>query len=99
VSIGNSDGGEVESFGLIAQKHGAKAIVATLWKVADSSTALLMSEFYRLRKTNPRLTKSQALQMAQKEMIDGKLLSPDAKTQRYSHPYYWAPFILIGNWR
>jgi len=122
VTIGNSNGGEVESLGMIAQKNGAKAILASLWKVADRSTAILMSEFYRLRKTNPRFTKSQALQMAQKEMIQGYLLSPAATAKRrdtgemeplptntpryladpkrpYAHPYYWAPFILIGNWR
>ena len=122
VTIGNSNGGEVESLGMIAQKNGAKAILATLWKVADRSTAILMSEFYRLRKTNPRLTKSQALQMVQKEMINGKLqpaaaierrrdtgereelptnTSPSASDPKrpYAHPYYWAPFILIGNWR
>lgn len=122
VTIGDSNGGEVESLGMIAQKNGAKAILATLWKVADRSTAILMSEFYRLRKTNPKLTKSQALQMAQKEMIDGKLQSSAATERRrdtgemeklptntprfvadpkrpYVHPYYWAPFILIGNWR
>jgi CHAT domain-containing protein len=121
VTIGDSNGGEVESFGMIAQKNGAKAILATLWKVADRSTAILMSEFYRLRKTNPRLSKSQALQMAQKQMIEGKLQSTVIERRRdtgeieqsptnapryvtdakrpYAHPYYWAPFVLIGNWR
>src|SRR5262249_12137313 len=82
VTIGNSNGGEVESFGMIAQKNGAKAILATLWKVADRSTALLMSEFYRLRKTNPRLTKSQALQMAQKAMIEGTFQLPATNDRR-----------------
>jgi CHAT domain-containing protein/Tfp pilus assembly protein PilF len=123
VTIGDSNGGEVESLGMIAQKNGAKAILATLWKVADKSTAILMSEFYRLRKENPSLTKSQALQLAQKEMIEGKLQPQAATDERrdtgeimdsaptnalqypydpknpYAHPYYWAPFILIGNWR
>jgi CHAT domain-containing protein/tetratricopeptide (TPR) repeat protein len=118
----NADGAEVESFGVVAQETGAKAVMATLWSVADESTSLLMSGFYRLRTENSRLTKSEALQLAQKEMMEGKL-KPQTVTgeQRdtgeimnsvpnapqypydpkrpYAHPYYWAPFILIGNWR
>jgi CHAT domain-containing protein len=70
-----------------------------------------MSEFYRLRKENPQLTKAAALQIAQQKMIAGKLTLSNAKNQRrdtsevdiapldYSHPYFWSPFILIGNWR
>ena len=118
----NADGAEVESFGVIAQETGAKAVLATLWSVADESTSLLMSKFYRLRKENPRLLKSEALQLAQKEMIEGKLQPQTATGEQrdtselmdskpnapqftidpkkpYAHPYYWAPFILIGNWR
>ncbi len=112
VTIGDSNGGEVESLGMIAQKNGAKAIIATLWKVADRSTAILMSEFYRLRKENPQFTKAEALQRAQQAMLAGKLRSTEMSGKRrstgeadieptsdYSHPYYWSPFVLIGNWR
>jgi CHAT domain-containing protein/tetratricopeptide (TPR) repeat protein len=108
-------GKEVEGFGYVAQQKGAKAILATLWSVADESTQLLMSEFYRLRKADPKLTKAAALQLAQQAMLEGKLslpatgnaptrgitLKPDAgtKSSQYAHPYYWSPFVLIGNWR
>jgi CHAT domain-containing protein/tetratricopeptide (TPR) repeat protein len=108
-------GKEVEGFGYVAQRKGAKAILATLWSVADESTQLLMSEFYRLRKTDPKLTKAAALQLAQQAMLEGKLShSPTAtpptrgltpkpeagtKSSQYAHPYYWSPFVLIGNWR
>jgi CHAT domain-containing protein len=118
----DSSGKEVEGFGYVAQQKGAKAILATLWSVADESTQLLMSEFYRLRKESPQLTKAAALQLAQQEMIEGKLQpsTPTAENRdtkeiigiktdtpkylhdpqrRYAHPYYWSPFILIGNWR
>ncbi len=117
-------GKEIEGFGYVAQQKGAKAILATLWSVADESTQLLMSEFYRLRKGNPRLTKAAALQMAQRAMIDGRLSQtasgsgrglellaeaaganngqprfPLDKTRSYAHPYFWSPFVLIGNWK
>ena len=108
-----SNGKEVDSLAEAIQTRGGKAVLATLWSVADVSTALLMSEFYRLRKENPRLTKARALQQAQQEMIAGKLQTSgtrggrrdtsetdaDASAQDYSHPYYWSPFVLIGNWR
>lgn len=113
----DSNGKEVEGFAYVAQQKGAKAILATLWSVADESTSLLMGEFYRLRKERPLLTKAAALQLAQRRMIDGTLRPSVAggtarglgdslggaaggeANNSYAHPYYWSPFILIGNWR
>ena len=68
--------------------------MATLWAAADESTRLLMEEFYRGH-VSGGLTKAEALQQAQLSLLrgDGK-----AATASYSHPYYWAPFILMGNW-
>jgi CHAT domain-containing protein len=108
-----TNGKEVDSLAEAIQTRGGKAVLATLWSVADASSSLLMSEFYRLRKDNPRLTKARGLQQAQQEMIAGKLQTSgtrggrrdtsetdaDASAQDYSHPYYWSPFVLIGNWR
>jgi CHAT domain-containing protein/Tfp pilus assembly protein PilF len=118
----DASGKEIDGFAELAQRLGAGAVMASLWAVADKSTALLMSEFYRLRKENPRLTKAAALQLAQQEMIEGKLRPLTTAGQKrdtgeiagsetgaptyaydpkkpYAHPYYWSPFILIGNWR
>ena len=111
--IRTSDGSEVESFGVLAQRKGAKAIVASLWPVADVSTALLMRELYRIRQMNPALTKLDALREAQLEFLHGKLTSssailrsrgvtlvPDAQLSSadFRHPYFWAPFFVMGNW-
>jgi CHAT domain-containing protein len=82
-------GQEIEGFGVIAQQQGAKAVLATLWPVADQSTASLMADMYRKRQSGS-ITKIEALRQAQ------RALSAQAK---YSHPYYWAPFILMGNWK
>src|SRR5207253_1299522 len=49
-----ADGREVEGFGVLAQRQGAKAIIATLWPVSDESTRLLMRHFYELRCRPPR---------------------------------------------
>ena len=82
-------GREIEGFGVIAQQKGAKSVIATLWKVEDTSTSMLMASVYRHRKTQG-LTKIEALRQAQLSL---------QKQTRYAHPYFWAPFILMGNWR
>ncbi|MFN8868839.1 MAG: CHAT domain-containing protein [Pseudomonadota bacterium] len=82
-------GREIEGFGVIAQQQGAKAVLATLWKVADSSTATLMGDMYR-RRTQSNLSKIEALRQAQIAL---------ASQPRTSHPFYWAPFVLMGNWK
>lgn len=70
----------------VAIKSGALSSLATLWEVDDKTTSELMVDFYRQLKT-ASLSKVQALQQAQIATL---------KQQR--HPYYWSPFLLIGNW-
>jgi len=102
---------------------GTPSVVASLWKVDDSSTAHLMSSFYRNLKT---MSKVDALRQAQLALIRGEgrsdLLArrgvggigklgetpssglPAPSSQLHapssvstSHPYFWAPFILVGD--
>ena len=110
---GVGDGKEVESFGVLAQRQGAKGVIATLWQVADDSTGLFMQNFYRLREQE-KLSKAEALRRTQMMFIDGRLPGTRPATQglkvvsenadgrnsagTYAHPYFWAPFLLIGNW-
>jgi CHAT domain-containing protein/Tfp pilus assembly protein PilF len=64
---------------------GSPSVIASLWAVNDQSTARLMAAFYR------RLSaagKAEALAEAQRELIAGG--------GRYAHPYFWAPFVLVG---
>ena len=63
--------------------------MGTLWPGADQSTATLMAEMYR-RREGQKLSKIEALRQAQSTLLE---------QPRYSHPFYWAPFILMGNWR
>ncbi|MCP4571759.1 MAG: CHAT domain-containing protein [bacterium] len=83
------------------QVAGARTVAATLWPVADESTAELMIRFYgHLLKDVP---KDEALRAAQLEFIRGPVPVPDGKggteEKDFSSPYYWAPFQLIGDWR
>jgi CHAT domain-containing protein len=76
---------------------GAKAVLATLWPVADVGAGPLMVEFYRQRGAHRQMSKSEALQKAQLAMLRGQL-RPETGPQDLSHPYYWAPYVLMGNW-
>jgi CHAT domain-containing protein/Tfp pilus assembly protein PilF len=111
--IGDSggDGSEIEGFGVVAQRKGAKAVIATLWPVADESTSLLMQEFYRRLESVPGMLKAEALRQAQLALLRGDISrsggSADARgvalpgkpsLPGFTHPYYWAPFFLMGNW-
>ncbi len=89
-----AEGREVEAFGVLAQRQGAKSVLATLWAVADDSTQNLMQAFYRQRETEVGLSKAEALRQAQLSLLHG-----NGFWRPYEHPYYWAPFILLGNWK
>ena len=109
----SEDGREVDSFGTIAQRLGAKGVIASLWSVSDEATARLMEAMYRFRQANPELGKSEALRQAQEQMASGvlkpeatgaadrgvRVKDPAGAAIAWTHPYYWAPFILIGNWK
>ncbi|MBD2546798.1 CHAT domain-containing protein [Planktothricoides raciborskii] len=78
----------------VAVRAGARSTLASLWYVSDEATAELMSQFYQeLVTTNltlgRRQTKAEALSAAQRAMI---------QNPEFSHPYYWAAFVLVGNW-
>lgn len=65
---------------------GAKNVIVTLWKVSDQSTVDLMIDFYNHLLSRNGITYS--LREAKFELI---------KNPAYAEPYFWAPFILIGN--
>jgi CHAT domain-containing protein len=74
---------------------GAPTVGVSLWSVADKSTSDLMTDFYkRLLAATPAsssgVSPSAAMRDAQLAMITGK---------KYSAPFYWAPFVLVGDWR
>jgi CHAT domain-containing protein len=69
---------------------GARSVVASLWTVDDVATAELMKRFYAEMLGSQRRTPSAALRAAQASM---------AKTRRWSAPYYWAGFLLQGDWK
>jgi CHAT domain-containing protein len=87
-------GKQIRGEGLIALTRGfmyagAKRVVASLWKVDDSATAALMAQFYKEMFVSGR-TPAAALKEAQKTI---------SQQPRWRSPYYWAGFVLQGEWR
>ena len=76
-----TNGVEVEGFGSIAQKEGAKSVLATLWSVADTSTKDFMVEFYRLY-GKEGLSKADAMRRAQLKLMYGKYSASEAQKNR-----------------
>jgi CHAT domain-containing protein len=73
----------------VAVKAGARSAFATLWSVNDAASTQLVGDFYSELTAHPERSKAQALQAAQKKLL---------AQERYSHPCYWAPYLIIGNW-
>ncbi|MBV9959711.1 MAG: CHAT domain-containing protein [Acidobacteria bacterium] len=69
---------------------GAPTVGVSLWSVSDNSTAQLMTDFYKRMFTGAGMAPGAAMRAAQQNMIAGK---------KYSAPFYWAPFVLVGEWR
>jgi CHAT domain-containing protein len=76
------------------QKAGVKAAIASLWSVDDRATQQLMTEFYHQLSIH-RTSKAEALRQAQLSLIHNS--NSGNNQDRIKHPYYWSPFILIGN--
>ncbi|MCX7995247.1 MAG: CHAT domain-containing protein [candidate division WOR-3 bacterium] len=66
---------------------GTPSVIASLWKVSDVSTALLMAQFYKNLKG---ADKTKALCDAQRWLM---------KKEYFDKPFFWAPFVVIGDWR
>ncbi len=66
---------------------GTPSVLVSLWNVYDRSTADFMKTFYENMEKR-KLNKADALKEARLQMI---------RSSKYSHPYYWASFVLIGN--
>ena len=75
----------------VAVRAGARSTIATLWGANDEATSNLMGKFYTNLADENFVSKSSALRKAQLDLLA-------ESDSQYRHPYYWAPFVLIGNW-
>jgi CHAT domain-containing protein len=88
------------------QTAGARTTIATLWKVNDDAARSLMIEMYENMWGEKKMSKLEALRQAQLSMLregvkrglDFKDDQPPNRDHRLP-PYYWAAFVLSGDWR
>ncbi|MCE2699424.1 MAG: CHAT domain-containing protein [Anabaena sp. 49633_E8] len=82
----NSNGEEISGLAYLFERAGSKAVIATLWGVADEETKEIMVEFYQNLKQGMR--KDEAFRQGKLSQIKNNV-----------HPFYWSPFVLIGDGR
>jgi len=82
----NFNGEGIAGVAYIFERAGAKAVMASLWAVEDEATQQLMVDFYQNIKQG--MSKGEALQKAKLKLI-----------KDHRHPFYWSPFVLIGDAR
>jgi CHAT domain-containing protein len=73
----------------VAIRARAKSTIASLWSVSDEATQDLMVNLYQNLATK-KLSKGEALRQAQQTLL---------QNPKYRSPYFWAPFVLVGNWQ
>jgi CHAT domain-containing protein len=72
----------------VAVRAGARSALGSLWSIADESTYRLVTGFYR-ELVSGAPSRAEALRRAQLELI---------ADERFAHPFFWSPFLLISNW-
>ena len=72
----------------VAVRSGARSTLATLWSVDDQSTSALMVNFYQ-ELARSDTTKAEALRQSQLNLL---------QRPEFRHPFFWAPYVLVGNW-
>ncbi len=82
-------GDDRASLGLagVAIRAGARSTLATLWQVNDQTTSILMNKFYTALSQSQ--TKAEAIRQAQLSLLNDS---------NYQRPYFWASYVLVGNW-
>jgi CHAT domain-containing protein/uncharacterized protein HemY len=79
----NADGKEISGLAYVLERAGARSVIASLWSAEDTTSAEIMTRFYQ--NLQKGMNKSEAMREAKLSLIE-----------KYPHPYFWSPFILIG---
>lgn len=72
----------------MAVRSGVRSTLAGLWTINDEAAAAYMAEFYKAL-AQPGATKAEAFRQAQLALM---------QDPKWASPYFWSPFVLVGNW-
>ncbi|NEP58104.1 MAG: CHAT domain-containing protein [Symploca sp. SIO2G7] len=86
-STAQGDNRAVLGLGGIAARAGVRSVLSTLWPAKNNFDTEFMARFYE--KLSQGVTKAQAVRDTQRDFIS---------EGRYEIPYYWANYVLVGNW-
>ena len=90
----NKPGDELIGLPRAILSAGAATVAVSLWSVNSASTKEIMLEFYsNIKRGDDKATALQKAQIKIREKWKVKY------GEEYAHPYFWAPFVLIGDWR
>jgi CHAT domain-containing protein len=81
------DGRSILGLAGVAAQAGARSTIASLWLVDESSTVVLMDEFYR--RLSGGMSKAEALRQAKLVLME---------SEDFNHPFFWGSFVLVGGW-
>jgi CHAT domain-containing protein/tetratricopeptide (TPR) repeat protein len=98
----DADGREIESFAALAQRRGARTVLAALWAVPDLSTSIFMARYYASLASggNSPMARAEALRDAQLLLLRGPRaieVGQASMASPYADPFYWATFELLGS--
>jgi CHAT domain-containing protein len=85
--VGSLGGEELAGLSQAFLQTGVRSLLVSLWQVNDPATAALIQAFYAARQTGAN--KAEALRHAMTQI---------QQNPRWTHPYYWGAFVLIGDW-
>jgi CHAT domain-containing protein len=89
-TVAGDDGRAALGLAGVAIRAGARSTLGTLWVVNDEIAATLVPIFYRELNSSASMSKAEAMRQAQLQVL---------RTSTASHPRFWAPFVIVGNWR
>ena len=85
--VGSLGGEELAGLSQAFSQIGVRSLLVSLWRVNDPATTALVLAFYTARQA--RADKALALRQAMTQI---------QQDPRWAHPYYWGPFVLLGDW-
>ncbi|MBH8575823.1 tetratricopeptide repeat protein [Nostocaceae cyanobacterium CENA369] len=83
----NSNGEEIAGLAYLFERAGSRSVIASLWSADDETTKAIMTQFYQNLKKG--MSKGEALRQAKLSQINNDGILP--------HPFFWSPFVLIGD--